>query len=159
MKTRSVEEWTRLFTKLGVHDPGQWAVAKEAENLGNLPKAAFLKQAWSELPGTNDGAWVEAWMKMARRQPEEAHIVAIYERMLTMGIANEELASLFRGVMSQFLYRIAYLLDDPSLEDEALRENISWGFYEEEADVEEPVRRLGCLHELVFGLDPEYKEG
>ncbi|MDD2760095.1 MAG: hypothetical protein PHH11_07360 [Methylomonas sp.] len=158
MKTRSLEEWTRLFTKLGVNDPKQWAEAEVGENLGNLPKAAFLRQVWNEIPGTDDGAWVEAWMKMARRQPDEAHIVAIYERMLAMGIANEDLALLLRGVMSQFLHRIAYLLDDASLTDEDLRENISWGFYEEDTEFEEPIRRLGCLHELVFQLDPEYKD-
>jgi len=154
MKSRSVEEWTQLFTRLGVRDPEQWAIAEAKEDLGNLPKAAFLKQAWSEIPRANDGEWVDAWMKMAQRQSAESNIVSVYKHMLDLGVTNDDLATLFRGVMSQFLYQTAYLLDDSGIEDEELGEIISWGFYEE-ANIEEPIRRLGCIHELVFSIDPE----
>lgn len=151
---RTKEEWTRLFAKLGVSEPEQWAIAEITENLGNLPRVAFLRQAWDEVPRSNDAAWVEKWMQHARKQPAEAPIVAAYERLAALGASNGDLATILRGVMGRFLYRVSYLLDDPSLSDEELQEAASWGLYHE-SDVEEPSRRLGCIHELVFTVDPE----
>ena len=154
MKSRSKGDWTRLFEKLGVSDAEQWASAEERENLGNLPKVAFLQQAWKEIPSANEGQWVESWVEMARRQPAEANIVATYEHFSSLGVTNNELATLFRSVLSQFLLQVAYLLDDPSLDDEELREIISWGLYED-SENDQPIRRLGCIHELVFDVSPE----
>lgn len=153
---RTKEEWTRLFGKLGVLDPEQWAEAELAGNLGNLPGVAFLRQAWSEIPRSNDIAWLESWIHYARRQPAEANIVSAYERLVSLGASQEDLVLILRGVMAQFLFRLCYLLDDNSLTDEELGEVARWGLYHEN-DVEDPVRRLGCLHELVFSVDPEYK--
>jgi hypothetical protein len=52
---RTKEEWTRLFQKLGVKYPEEWAACELSEDLvGNLPTMAFLYQAWQEIPRTND---------------------------------------------------------------------------------------------------------
>jgi hypothetical protein len=152
---RTKDELTHLFGKVGVADPAQWAAAEVAEDLGNLPRATFLRQLWNEIPRTGDSAWLEAWIDSARHQPSEAGVVSAYERIMSGDATHNDLVALLRGVMSQFLYRIAYLLDDPSIEDSDLKEAVSWGLYEE-SDGEEPIRRLGCIHELVFSVDPEY---
>jgi hypothetical protein len=155
---RTKEEWTRLFVKLGVTEPEQWAAAEVAEDLGNLPRVAFLRQAWDEIPRSTDVEWLEKWMHYARKQHSESDIVAAYERMVALGVPNEDLILILRGVMGRFLYRLCYLLDDPSLEDEEIEEAARWGLYHE-TDAEEPIRRLGCIHELVFSVDPESTVG
>ena len=39
-------------------------------------------------------------------------------------------------------------------QDEELQEAARWGLWEEDEN-DEPVRRIGCIHELVFSADPE----
>ncbi len=154
---RTKEEWARLFEKVGVARPEEWAACEVNEDLGNLPGMMFLRQAWDDIPMSNGVSWLETWMALARRHPDEAHIVAGYERLLALGASQQDLVNICRGVMSQFLHRIAYLLDDPSIDDDELSELVHWGLYEESEDGE-PTRRLGCIHELVFSLDPENQE-
>ncbi len=156
---RTKEEWTRLFQKLEVKNPEEWAACEVNEDLGNLPAMAFLYQAWQEIPRTNDALWLEEWMKHAARQPDEAHIVAGYERLLSLGASKADIVNICRGVMSQFLRRIAYLLNDPSIYDEELAEAASWQLFQIDRETDDPIRPLGCIHELVFSLDPENTNG
>lgn len=64
------------------------------------------------------------------------------------------LTTLIRGALGQSLYRVAYLLDDNSIQDEELEEFVGWGFREEDED-DEPLRRIGCVHTLVFHAVPD----
>jgi hypothetical protein len=155
---RTLEEWTALFAKLGVKDPVRWAECEVSEDLGNLPRLAFLKRVWEEIPRSEDAEWVANWVGHARRNRSESHIVSAYERMSSAGASDADLATLLRGVMGQFLFRLSYILDDNGHDDEELEAAASWGLYHE-LDVEEPVRRLGCIHELVFSVDPEANGG
>jgi hypothetical protein len=119
--------------------------------LRNFPKAAFLAQAWEEIPRSGDAAWINSWMKISSESDPE---VAAFERLKEAGGTEADLATVLRGAMGYFLYRIAYLLDDSSIDDPEIRAAAKWGFYEEN-DADEPICRLGCMHELVFEVDPE----
>jgi hypothetical protein len=150
---RTKEEWIALFQKIGVRDPEQWAACEINENLGNLTRVAFLRQAWEEIPRSNDAKWINIWMSHSAESDPE--IVAVFERLKATGCSEADLASMLRGVMGHFLFRISYLLDDPSFyADPELGATVKWGLYEEN-EADEPIRRLGCIHELVFEVDPE----
>jgi hypothetical protein len=150
---RTKDEWVALFQKLGVQDPEQWANCEINEDLGNLPRAAFLVQAWNEIPRSGDAEWINTWMKNS--SPSDAEIIAAFERIKAVGGSEGDISTVLRGVMGHFLFRLSYLLDDPSLTDPELRAAAKWGLYEEN-DEDEPIRRLGCMHELVFSTDPEF---
>jgi hypothetical protein len=149
-------DWVALFERLGLADADQWADCVIDENLGNLPRAAFLHQAWKEIPGSNDTAWLADWMTHARVQGEEPSVVSAYDQLLASGADLHDLIPILRALMAGFLFRVSYLLDDPSLDDPALAEAARWGLYEESEQMQpQPLRRLGCIHELVRSIDPE----
>lgn len=148
------EEYLETFRRIGVINPQQWAEAEVQEGLGNIPKAMFLHQAWSNIPKENDITWLETWMASARRAGE-SDVLAALERMINAGTSKNDIVLVIKEMMARLLYDISYLVDDPSIEDEEL-EHIAWGLYEENEDME-PIRRMGCVHELVYDLDPDKK--
>jgi len=152
MRTRT--EWIDLFKRLGLSEAEQWADCEVDEDLGNLPRAAFLHQAWKEIPGSQDAAWVERWMATARKQGFAPESVAAFDRLLASGARTQDLVLFVRPLMAELLFRFSYLLDDASLEDPVLADSARWGLYEESADMQ-PLRRMGCIHELVHEVDPE----
>lgn len=145
----SVEELTQLFHKLGIREPEMWAQAELQERLGNLPRMGFLSQAWAEIPATL--AELSHWAEATANDRNNAALAAATERLRAAGAINEDLLAMVRGLMGEFLFRISYLLDDPSFTDEQLQECIRWGFYEE---TDWGPRRIGGIHELVWSADP-----
>lgn len=92
---------------------------------------------------------------MKNSSPSNAEIVAAFERIKAVGGSEGDISTVLRGVMGHFLFRLSYLLDDPSLTDPELCASTKWGLYEENGE-DKPIRRLGCMHELVFSTDPEF---
>ena len=156
--SRSLEEWTYLFEKVGVKRPEEWAESELAGDLGNLAAAAFLRQAWNEIPASGDAAWLGDWMRAAKGFESAKGMVAACDRITAAGALPGDLVTVIRGALGQFLYRLCYLLDDNSIEDEELKEEVRWGLFELDED-DEPSRPMGCVHELVFRVDPENDEG
>ena len=113
----SKERYSQLFQKLGVSDPERWATAEIEEKLGNLAKVVFLRQVWKEIPGSTDSDWLETWIEHSRQLPAAEHVVEAYERIVAAGANASDLMLLTRSIMGEFLFRVCYLLDDPSLED------------------------------------------
>lgn len=155
--SRSHEEWARLFRKVGARDPEQWASCEVDENLGNLLSFVFLRQMWNEIPSSGDAAWLRTWMHGARDVESAKDLVTACDRLMQAGASPGDLVTVIRGALGQFLYRLSYMLDDNSVEDEELREAARWGLWEEDEDMQ-PVRRIGCMHELVFEADPENED-
>jgi hypothetical protein len=51
-------------------------------------------------------------------------LIEAYDRLVSAGLSKEDIVTIIRGVLGQFLFRLTYLLDDNSLEDEELREQV-----------------------------------
>ena len=151
---RSETEFTDLFRRMGAKDAEDLARGEIEEDLGNLVRAGFVSQAWKQVPGSGDTALLERWVAASRKHDGDAAVVAAYDRLVAAGASQEDLLAMVRAFMAEFLFGIAYLMDDPSFEDEVLAREVRWGFYEEDADMR-PLRRIGGLHELVPALDPE----
>lgn len=151
---KSQAEFTDLFRRMGAGNDAEGLARGEIEeDLGNLVRAGFVSQAWKQVPDASDAALLERWMAAARKHDGDAVVVAAYDRLVAAGASQEDLLAVVRGFMAEFLFGIAYLMDDPSFEDEVLAREVRWGFYEEDADMR-PLRRIGGLHELVPALDP-----
>ena len=158
MTKRTKKQWTKLFEKVQVRRPAEWAQSEMDEDLGNLTAFAFLRQAWNEIPATGETAWLKEWMKEARTSESATALVGAYDRLVAAGASQQDIVVLLRGALGQFLYQLTYLLDDNSIEDEDLQSAARWGLWEESEDGE-PTRRLGAIHELVFEADVEHKDG
>jgi hypothetical protein len=142
---------THLFTLLGLRDPLGYAKQLDPDCLVTF---GLLRQAWNEIPASGDANWMPQWMSGTKKCESTLPIFAAYERLRAVGASNEDLATLARGVLGDFLYRLAYLLDDNSFTDPELRKIIQFGVWAENDD-NEPLYRLGCMHELVYEADPE----
>lgn len=153
-RRRSATEFADLFRRMGARDAEDLARGEIEEDLGNLVRAGFAAQAWKQVPGSGDVALFERWLAASRKHDGDAAAVAACDRLLAAGARPEDLLAVVRAFMAEFLFGVAYLMDDPSFEDEALAREVHWGFYEEDADMR-PLRRIGGLHELVPALDPE----
>ena len=153
-KNRSEAEFTDLFRRMGATDAEDLARGEIEEDLGNLVRAGFVSQAWKQVPGSGDTALLERWLAASRKYDGDADAVAACDRLLTSGANPEDLLAVIRAFLAEAVFGIAYLMDDPSFEDEVLAREVRWGFYEEDADMR-PLRRIGGLHELVPALDPE----
>ncbi|MGB8701930.1 MAG: hypothetical protein WCD18_21145 [Thermosynechococcaceae cyanobacterium] len=121
-------------------------------------RVAFLRQAWNEIPSSGDAAWLEGWMQDAKEFESAKELVNAYERLVDLGCMPGDITSVIRGALGQFLYHLSYKLDDNCIEDEELCDIVRWSLWEENEN-NEPVRRIGCIHELVFTVDPENDEG
>ena len=152
--TRSHDEWTRLFRKVGARDPEEWASCEVNEDLGNLVTFVFLRQMWNEIPASGDSAWLGKWMHAAREVESAKELVAACDRLIQCGASPGDVVTVIRGALGQFLFNLTYKLDDNMVQDEELQEAARWGLWEEDEN-DEPVRRIGCIHELVFSADPE----
>lgn len=152
--SRTHDEWTELFRTAGAPDPAGYASCEINEDLGNLPRFAFLQKIWGEIPASGDAAWLGDWMRAARECDSAKELVEACNRLIQSGASPGDVVTVIRGALGQFLYRVSYLLDDNQVLDEELGAAARWGLWEEDEDGD-PVRRMGCIHELVFEADPE----
>jgi hypothetical protein len=79
------------------------------------------------------------------------------ESLLPKGATPEEFTELVRAKLAEFLFSLAYRLEDPMHEDEELQA-VSWGLFitDEQGN---PVAPLTGLHESVLQSDATGREG
>lgn len=149
---QDLTQLTELFRKVGARDPGGWAASQLNEGIPQLGRYLFLRAAWRNVVSEGDTRWMDAVMEHTRRDPTGVGAVPALERLLSHGIAREDLNAVVRTSQYELLFGLMYLLDDPGeLEPEV--QDTAWGLFLVDGDGR-PTAHLGGLHESVLELDP-----
>jgi hypothetical protein len=154
----NLERLTELFRKLGATEPERWASSQVTEGINQLGRFLFLRQAWREVVDENDHSWIRAQIDRSSRQPDApcAGIGPALERLLGKGVNPQDITDVVRVMQYELLFGLCYLLGDPGLVEEEVRE-ISWSLIQFNEDGE-AVGEIASLHESLLGTDPTGRE-
>jgi hypothetical protein len=144
------QELAKLFARLGARNPEQWAKSQLEENVPQLARFLFLRQAWNLLVNPDDRTWIRTQAATDPSVPGGA-IAPALKRLLEKGVCEEDLTTVVRVMQWRLLSAFCYLLDDPGdLEDEV---DIAWRLFEVNRDGE-PITVIPGLHESVLDTEP-----
>src|SRR5262245_60462927 len=148
------QELTKLFRKLGARDPEGWAHSQLEENINQLGRFLFLRQAWRLVLKSDNTAWIDNSKKIDKGPGGE--IGPALNRLLALGANPRDLTAIARVMQWELLFGLCYLLDDPGeLEDEV--RDFAWGLFQVDEDGR-PIAPIGSLHESVLETDPTGQE-
>jgi hypothetical protein len=152
-------ELTKLFETFGASEAEAWANSQLKENIPQLQRFLFLRQAWRRIIAESDTAWIDRQIANADSYPSGpyAGVGAALKRALAKGVSRQDLTDIARGVQGQLLFGVCYLLDDPSFTEPELRD-FAWGLFEVDENDNPIAPRIGALHESVLGTDPTGRE-
>lgn len=155
-------ELTKVFRALGARDPEQWAKSQMQENIPQLHRFLFLRQAWAQVVDENDDSWIDRVVQAARKNPEapfsgQGHAI---ERMLALGVARSDIVDLVRNSQAEMIFGLCYLLEDPSFdaEDEDHIGTVGWALVTTSDEFEPTLETIDGLHESVLDTDPTGRE-
>ncbi len=148
-------ELAALFQKLGVKDPTAWARSQIDENIPQLARFLFLKQAWKLVVNDNDSSWIREMRQVDSNKPGGDAGPAI-TRLLAAGGQEDDLTTIVRVMQWRLLSGLCQLLDDPgNIGSEA--GDIAWRLFQvDESD--HPVAVMAGLAESVLETDPTGRE-
>lgn len=152
------EELAALFRRLGATDPDGWARSQIDAGIPQLPRYLFLRQAWRQVVGEDDPAWIDRSIVAARARPDEpfAGVGHSLARLRARGATDRELTDLVRGMQAELLFSFCYLLNDPGeLESEV--SHIGWTLGQVD-DAGNFVGSIEGLYESVLDTDPTGRE-
>lgn len=152
------KELTELFRKLGVHKPEAWADSQVEEGINQLGRFLFLRQAWREILDENDTSWIQNQINLSEQNPGSpcSGIGPALQRLLEKGADPQDITDIARIMQYQLLFRICYLLSDPSIPEPELQD-FSWGLFQLNKNGE-IVDTIDALHESVLETDPTGRE-
>ena len=110
-----VADLTELLTRLGATDPAAWARSEVEEDIPQVARYLFLRQAWQHVVADGDTTWIDAWRDLAGQSPDApcAGIGPALERLLAAGARPDDIATVVRVMQYSTLFGVCYLLDDP----------------------------------------------
>jgi hypothetical protein len=149
---------TRLLELAGSPDPADWAKSEVDENIPQLARFMFLRQAWRCVVSEDDTRWIDKHIGVSKRNSQSpgAALGPALERCLESGCSREDLLEVARTAQWQLLHAICYLLSDPAIEEPELQ-HIAWALVEIDRDGH-LGREIGGLHESVLATDPTGRE-
>lgn len=149
---------TRLLELAGAPDPAAWAKSEVQENIPQLARFMFLRQAWRCVASEDDTTWIDNHIASSRKNGNSpgAALGPALERCLEKGCSREDLLEVARTAQWQLLHAICYLLSDPDIEEPELQ-HVAWALVEIDPD-EHQGREIGGLHESVLETDPTGRE-
>ena len=148
-------ELTDLFRKLGARNPAAWASSQLNEQLPQLARFLFLRQAWNLVVGENDPSWIAAHIADDPKGPG-GDIGPALKRLLAAGAAESDLTAVVRVMQWRLLFGLCQLLDDPgTLESEV--NDVAWRLFKIDED-DKPTDAIAGLHESVLETDPTGRE-
>jgi hypothetical protein len=158
----NLQELTALFRKLGADDPEGWARSQIREDIPQLARFLFLRQAWKLVVSEDDREWISAAQGDDPNAPGGDLGPAI-GRILAAGGAESDLTKIVRVMQWKLLFGLCYLLDDPDhmrdeceiFEKEA--RDILWCLFQVDEN-DHPVAVVGGLHESVLETEPTGRE-
>jgi hypothetical protein len=153
-----VADLTELLTRLGATDPVAWARSEVEEDIPQVARYLFLRQAWQHVVADGDTTWIDAWRDLAALSPDApcAGIGPALERLLAAGARPDDIATVVRVMQYSTLFGVCYLLDDPGTVEPEVSD-LGWALVE--IDEEGTVgRHIGGLHESLLETDPSGRE-
>jgi hypothetical protein len=149
---------TELLTRLGAPDPSAWARSELEEDIPQVARFLFLRQAWQHVVVDGDKIWIDAWRDLAAQSPSApcAGIGPALERLIAAGADRDDLTTVVRVMQYSTLFGLCYLLDDPGEVEPEVAE-LGWALVE--VDEEGTVgRHIGALYESLLETDPSGRE-
>jgi hypothetical protein len=154
----STSRLIRLFELAGANDPQSWAKSEVDEDIPQLARFLFLRQAWRQILAEGDVTWIDREIQLSKRSPDApgSGLGLSLSRLLSSGANRDDLTELARTVQWQLLHALCYQLSDPAIEEPELGE-LGWGLFEvnEDGKVGRPI---AGLHESVLETDPTGRE-
>jgi hypothetical protein len=148
-------ELTELFRKVGARDPANWARSQLNENIPQLARFLFLREAWKLVVADNDPSWIHERITDDPARPG-GEIGPALERLLAAGATESDLTAVVRTMQWSLLSGLCYLLDDPGILEEEVRD-VAWRLFQVDDD-DQPIAIIGGLHESVLETDPTGRE-
>ena len=157
----NLEELSALFRKLGAPNPESWARSQIRENIPQLARFLFLRQAWKLVIDENGRDWISERRQIDTNKPG-GDIGPAIERILAAGADESDLTRVVRIMQWEILFGLCYLLDDPDFlrDDRGIIEeagDVLWGLFQVD-DNGYPVTEIGGLHESVLQTEPAGRE-
>lgn len=155
---RDLKALTEIFRELGANSPEEWARSQIDEDVPQLARYLFLRQAWRSIVSESDPSWLESAITRARSHPDEPYAGAglALAGLRAKGATEGELTDLVRAMQAQLPFGLCHLLEDPGDVEESVSD-IAWVLVQ----VDEEGRPLGAisgLHESVLETDPTGRE-
>src|SRR5262245_48924745 len=149
MPTR-LAELVRLLERAGAPDPMAWAKSEGQEDIPQLARFLFLRQAWRAVVSEGDTTWIDHNIANPKHNAHApgASMGPALERALLKGCSRDDLTQIARTAQWEVLHSICYLLSDPSIEEPELS-HIAWSLVEVRPDGS-LGRQIGGLHESVL---------
>ena len=149
------DDLTELFRKLGAPNPAEWARSQRDENLPQLARFLFLREAWKLVVADDDPSWIRDRIADDPSGPG-GEIVPALKRLLVAGVTGADLTTVVRIMQWRVLFGLCLLLDaPPSLEEEV--KDIAWRLFQVDED-ERPTIAITGVHESVLETDPTGRE-
>ena len=149
------QELTTLFRTLGARDPAAWARSQIKENIPQLARFLFLRQAWRLVVNDDDSSWLSKMRQIDPNKPG-GDIGSAMTRLLAAGGHEGDLTKIVRVMQWRLLFGLCQLLDDPGdIEREA--GDIAWRLFQVDED-DRPVAIIGGLAESVLETEPTGRE-
>lgn len=149
---------TALFKKLGARDPAGWARSQLEEDIPQLARFLFLRQAWRAVVDEDETTWITAAISGAESKPNEpyAGVGHALRKLRERGATDRELTDLVRGMQAELLFQLCYLLEDPG-EVEPEVADVQWALVQVD-DEGNVLANVNGLHESVLETDPTGRE-
>ncbi|MES2206217.1 MAG: hypothetical protein V4525_05390 [Pseudomonadota bacterium] len=154
-----IEQLTELFKKFGAKDPELLAESQIKEEIPQLQRFLFLRQAWKRILEEHETDWIQQEIKNSETFPDAPYsgIGLALKKCIQKGIAPQELTNIARGIQAQTLFHLCYLLDAPSFAENELQ-NFAWGLFAVDENDNPYLPRINALHESVLETDPSGHE-
>ena len=125
------------------------------ENIPQLARFLFLRQAWKLVIDKNDPRWIPDMRRIESKKPG-GDIGPAISRLLAGGGKENDLTQVVRVMQWKILFGLCQLLDDPAdIEKEA--ENIAWRLFQVDEN-DRPIVIIGGLGESVLETEPTGQE-
>jgi hypothetical protein len=149
------QELAALFRKLGARDPAAWARSQVNENIPQLARFLFLRQAWKLIVNWDGSNWITEMGQLNSNKPG-GDIGPAIKRLLAAGGQEDDLTKVVRVMQWRLLSGLCQLLDDPgNIEREA--GDIAWRLFQVDVG-DHPIAVMGGLAESVLETDPTGRE-
>jgi hypothetical protein len=148
-------ELTELFRSLGARNPADWARSQLDENLPQVARFLFLREAWKLVVADYDMGWIRDRTDDAPTGPG-GEIGPALKRLLSSGATESDLTTVVRTMQWRLLFGLCQLLDDPGNLEKEVRD-VAWRLFQVDED-EQPTTVIAGLHESVLETDPTGRE-